>query len=127
MAKEALTSKFTIVYGDDGIVRVKPKPGIIAELADVQLYYETCARLTGGHPAPFLVDSTEEYAVTREGQQYASDHSASRLATAVIVSSAFSKNAFNLYLRIFKPMSPMRMFTDVATAEEWLLTFLPAE
>ncbi|TND07451.1 MAG: hypothetical protein FD123_3229 [Bacteroidetes bacterium] len=124
MAKEALTSKYSIVYGDDGILRVKPKADVIVDLEDAIIYFEACERLTEGKRVPVLLDSTDDYTVSRKAQQYSSEKSKTRLATAVVSSSSFIQFTINLYVSVFKPATPIRMFSNEEEAIAWLKQFM---
>lgn len=120
MAKEAMTAKFWLIYGDDGILRVKPRPNAEVDLDDVILYFENADRLTEGQKVPVLVDSTEPYTTSKRGQQYSAQRSHNRIATAVVTTSTITNMLTNTYVSVFKPASPIRLFTSETEAIEWL-------
>lgn len=124
MAKEAVTAKYWLALGDDGILRVKIREECSVHIEDIRLFYEAYDRLTDNRPVPWLVDATKSYSITREAQEYGAAQSHRRLGMAVITGSAWTKVMLNAYSSVFRPQSPLRVFTNEADALEWLQQFL---
>lgn len=124
MAKEAMTAKYWLQLGDDGILRVKIREECFVNIEDIRLFYEAYERLTGEVPVPWLVDATKSYSITREAQEYGAAQSHRRLGMAVITHSTITRIMLNAYTTMFRPKSPLRVFTDEADAIEWLKQFL---
>ena len=78
-----------------------------------------------------LVDASEEYEVTEEAKAYGQTDEATknRIAIAYVTSSFTNKIMFNLYLKVYKPRVPLKMFTNKNAALKWLNSFyvLPGE
>jgi hypothetical protein len=121
MAKEAVLETVTMSYGDDGILRIKINEGAVIGLPQAKLQFETIRRLCGEGKILVLIDSSATHTVTKEAQEYASQNVGNRIATAVINPNPFSKISLNLFLRIFRPVTPYKMFTSEERACEWLM------
>lgn len=120
MAKEAILETMNMVYGDDGILRIRITEGAAIGLAQARLQFDTIRRLCGDNKVLALIDARASHTVTKEAQAYASQQVGNRIATAVVSANSFSKIALNLFLRIFKPASQFRMFSNEESAVEWL-------
>jgi hypothetical protein len=120
MAKEALTSTVTMSFCEDRILRITIFPNAHIDLEEAKANYAASSRMTNGEPVLALVDARNDSTVTRRAQEYASSQSHLRLATAVISENPFSRVMTNLYLLLFRPVAPVRLFLDEETALEWL-------
>jgi hypothetical protein len=120
MAKEAVLETMQMSYGDDGILRIRIKEGAVIGLAQIRLQSEMIQRLCGDAKIPVLIDASLSHTVTKEAQEYGAHSVGNRVATAVVNPNPFSKIGFNLYLRIFRPSTPYRIFTSEENAEKWL-------
>lgn len=120
MAKEAVLETVLMTYGEDGILRIRINEGVTIGLEQAKLQFETIRRMCGDDRILVLVDATRSHTVTKEAQEYAAQNVGNRIATAVIASNAFSKISLNIYLSIFKPVSPFRMFMNEELATKWL-------
>lgn len=121
MSKEAVLETVTMSYGDDGILRIKINEGAVIGLTQAKLQFETIRRICGDGKILVLIDTSASHTVTKEAQEYASQNVGNRIATAVINPNPFSKISLNIYLRIFKPVTPYKMFFSEESACEWLL------
>jgi hypothetical protein len=120
MSKEAVLETVTMSYGDDGILRIKINEGAVMGLPQAKLQFETIRRLCGEGKILVLIDATASHTVTKEAQEYAAQNVGNRIATAVINPNPFSKISLNLFLRIFRPTTPYRMFSNEENASAWL-------
>jgi len=115
-----MTAKFWLSYGDDGILRVRICEFAEIEAEDAVLYVENFARVAGSGPSLVLVDATASHTITREAQEYIAKHLPPRIATAVVTTNAISMMFTNLYVSLFKPANPVRIFKTEEDAVEWL-------
>lgn len=120
MAKEAVLETVIMSFGDDGILRIRINEGAAIGLAQAKLQYETIRRLCGDGKTAVMVDARANYTVTKEAQEVAAQHANKRIATAVLGSSPIVKISLNLYLSIFKPTTPYKLFSTEEAAIEWL-------
>ena len=110
---------------EDGIICVHFKEGleITPEVQDrlFKIYNEICQ----GERRPFLFTAEEYVSVTKEGREYATEmvHLFPRSASAVLVKSVAYKIVANFYLRVNKPKSPYKVFSDEEKAIKWLQGF----
>ena len=120
MAKEAVLETVLMVYGDDGILRIRINDGAVIGLAQAKLQTETIRRLCGDTKLPVLVDARANYSITKEAEEYGAQQAANRIATAVLSSSPFAKLTLNIFLGIFKPTTKFKAFSDEEDAVKWL-------
>lgn len=120
MAKEAVLETVLMTYGDDGILRIRINEGAVIGLSQAKLQFETIRRLCGDGKILVLVDATQSHTITKEAQEYAAQNVGNRIATAVVNPNSISKITLNLFLKIFKPASPFKSFTNEANALKWL-------
>lgn len=120
MAKEALLSTAAMSYGDDGILRIRILANATIGIEQVKLQYEYTRHLCGTGNVPVLVDARHTFSITREAQQYSAQQSAGRIATAVVTNNPVTRILTNTYVKIFKPASPVKMFSGEEEAVMWL-------
>ena len=120
MAKEAVIETAVMIYGDDGILRIRINEGAHIDLAQAKLTRETIRRLCGETKIPVLVDATVRYTITKEAEEFGAQNANNRIATAVISSNPFGKISLNIFLAIFKPSTTFKFFMNEEKAVEWL-------
>jgi len=76
-------------------------------------------------PLPCVVDNGKSKASSKEIRDYfASDEVGSVIsASAVVMNSVVTKIAINLFLQFSKPKYPVKLFTEVDKAVEWVSQF----
>ena len=125
------TSVAEMHIDDDGILQIRFFKGAKITLEKIEEYYRLSNELLGGKKALVLVDASEEYEVTEEAKAYGQTDEATknRIAIAYVTSSFTNKIMFNLYLKVYKPRVPLKMFTNKNAALKWLNSFyvLPGE
>ena len=121
MAKEAVLETVTMSYGEDGILLIRIEEGAAIGIRQAKLQFETIRRLCGDGKILVLIDASANHTVTKEAQEYAANNVGNRIATAVINPNPFSKISLNIYLTIFRPQTPYKMFSNEEDAREWLL------
>ena len=122
--KEAYTTTASMILGEDGILRVKLKKGARIKVADLENHFRVTERLLEGRKALVLVDARTDYFISPAARAFSSKASAAtRIATAFVTRSKAGMHFINLYIRINKPSTPTRFFTDIKEAETWLLSF----
>ena len=132
MAKEAVLESVNMSLGEDGILRIKVIENAAIGLSQAKLQVETIRRLCGDRCSgaffagcgegkiAVIIDARASHEVTKEAQEYFAQHVGNRIATAVLASSPIAKISLNLYLSIFKPSTPYKLFNSEAGAVEWL-------
>ncbi|MGL4598636.1 MAG: hypothetical protein ACRCYO_14055 [Bacteroidia bacterium] len=120
MAKEALTSTISMSFSEDKILRITIFQNAHIDLEEAKANYAASGRMTGDEAVVVLVDARNDYTVTRRAQEYASTQAHLRIGTAVISENPFSRLLTNLYMLIFRPASPVRLFLSEESALEWL-------
>ncbi len=129
--KKAETSVAEMRIDEDGILNIKIKKGAHLTLEKIQEYFEVSNNLLGDRSALVLFDASEKYSITEEAKAYGQTEDATkkRIAIAFVTNSMANKLMFNLYLKIYKPKVPTKMFSNKTSALSWLKTFfvLPGE
>ena len=75
---------------------------------------------------PCLFDITKVRQSTKEARDYMADEGNELvLASAILVTSPMLRMMANFFISVNKPKNPTRMFTDMASALEWLAPFKP--
>jgi hypothetical protein len=120
MAKEAVIETAVMIYGDDGILRIRINEGANIDLSQAKLTNETIRRLCGDAKILVLTDATAQYTITKEAQEFGAQHVDNRIATAVLSSNPLGKISLNIFLSIFKPSTKFKFFTNEEKAVEWL-------
>ena len=119
---KVITSIADMYLDEDDILRIRILPGVDVTLDRMKENYEASLRLLEGRKALVLTDATAEYKITEEAKAFAASDEAgrSRVALAYLTASITNKLMFNLYLKIYKPVVPTRMFSSEDAALRWL-------
>lgn len=120
MAREAVLETVTMSYGDDGILRIKINEGAAIGLPQAKLQFETIRRLCGEGKILVLIDARADHTVTKEAQKYTAQNVGNRIATAVINPNPLSNISLNLVLKVFRPTTPYKLFSNEENASAWL-------
>lgn len=125
------TSVAEMHIDDDGILQIRFFKGATVTLDKIKEYYRVSNDLLAGKKALVLIDATEDYNVTDEAKAFGQTDEATknRIAIAYVTSSLANRIKFNLYLKIYKPKVPLKMFTSKDSALKWLNSFyvMPGE
>lgn len=128
---KANTSVAEMHIDDDGILQIRFFKGVTITLDEIKEYYKVSNELLAGKKALVLVDASEDYNVTDEAKAFGQTDEATknRIAIAYVTSSITNRIMFNLYVKIYKPKVPLKMFTSKKSALKWLNSFyvMPGE
>ena len=122
---KVVTSVSEMYIDDDGILRIKILPGAKMTIDTLKEYLETSSKLLNGKKALVLVDGSADYEITEEAKAYGSSKEVTdtRIAIAYVTKSISNKLMFNLYLSVYKPAVPTKMFSSENSGLKWLKTF----
>ena len=122
---KVVTSVSEMYIDDDGILRIKILPGAKMTIDTLKEYLETSSKLLNGKKALVLVDGSADYEITEEAKAYGSSKEVTdtRIAIAYVTRSISNKLMFNLYLSVYKPAVPTKMFSSENSGLKWLKTF----
>ncbi|MFL5763469.1 MAG: hypothetical protein ACJ77K_05950 [Bacteroidia bacterium] len=128
---KVITSVAEMYMDEDDILRMRILPGADITLDKVKENYEASLRLLNGRKALVLTDGTAEYTISDEAKHFSAgpEASAGRIAVAYLTRSVTNKLMFNLYLKIYAPLVPTKMFSSEDAALRWLRSFyvMPGE
>jgi hypothetical protein len=117
-------AKFQIRLRPDGIVHVTWKFDAVMDGADAVAGINALSQLTGGRPAPLLVDSRNAGVMTRTARMEFAERSDNISAVAILVLTPLSRIMGNFYLNVSKPVSPTRILDNEEEAVTWLLGYV---
>ena len=81
--------------------------------------------LAKGKAYPVLIDGRGVRFITKEARDYlGKEGSAQIIAGAMIVGSPLTQMLGNIFMRLNRPASPARLFTDEEAAKIWLQKFI---
>jgi len=106
---------------EDGILWHRIDSETVSE-EDARDVLRIVGELTGGRPAPAVVDMRSIGFASKEARQKfaGSPESSYEIATGLVVSSSSSRIMAQAFLKLSKPDRPVGVFTDMAEAREWV-------
>lgn len=124
--EKIITRTAEIVLGDDGIIRKRIFDDLEIDTADSIENCKAILVLTRNYPCLLLTDWRDiALRITREAREYYAgpEISKHRVAEALLINSMATRITANFYLRVNKPITPTRLFTEEQKAIDWLYSF----
>jgi len=118
------TRTVTITLREDGILQVHALPGFDQGENDARENLDACRHLVEGKKVPVLVNTILQGTLDRQARNAYATGSDFALAQAILVNSAFTRIAANVFIRVAHPVHPTKMFTSEDEAIQWLKGFL---
>jgi len=121
------TATAQIVLRDDGVLVVQIRKGARQQIADAQANLDAAIAEGAGKRRPLLVDITGTPPLDAETRHHYSGQALNLGFTAlalVVEGSPLGLMMGNVYFRVAKPGIPTHLFTDQASAMEWLKGYL---
>ncbi len=111
---------------EDGILWHRIDSETVSE-EDARDVLQIVGEITGGRPAPAVVDMRSIGFASKEARQgfAGSPESSHEIATALVVSSSSSRIMAQAFLKLSKPDRPIGVFTDIAEARDWAGQYRP--
>jgi hypothetical protein len=122
--KEGFTTVAKIIIDDDNIVHIIIKEGANIDTPQVKNIYELIDRMYEGRPPLVLLDGRCDYKLTSDARAYIAENAKSRVASALVTNNIAMKSLFNIFIKINKPATPYRIFTNLDEALSWLKSFI---
>jgi len=106
-----------------GILRVVHPRGIRVAVDEARRIRDAHEKACGGSKVPVLVDARGVASVTLEARRMGAGPEVARLTSrlAILVGGPVSALLGNFFQQVTRPIYPTRMFTEVESAEAWLL------
>ena len=121
--REITHEKFRMTLPPDGVVRLVWAP-LPSGLEDARATITAMTELTGGRPAPLLVDTTHAGPQDRAARMEFINRHEVVAAVALIVGNPLSRMMATFFVNVSKPKAPTRLFEDEAAALAWLKGYL---
>ncbi|MCK6649847.1 MAG: hypothetical protein L6Q66_09340 [Bacteroidia bacterium] len=122
----AIPNCVLITMHSNGIIEIKWDPALQeitkSNLIEVRSYIKEFGM---DKKVPVLVATCDFLSITAEARAYSASDEGQEytLANAVLIDNMAKSMAFNIYMKINKPQTPTRSFSDREKAIEWLLSF----
>jgi len=102
------------------------KDGIILDIPEQMEHLKALIRITNGKKTPFVVTAGKQVNITPQARDNAIviEDDSPVCATAVVVQNLAYRLIADFYMRINKPKTPYKVFTDQKSAFEWCGQFL---
>lgn len=115
----------TCLLWEDRVIRGQFLRGAEVTLDDARENIAATAKLTGGRRRAVLIDLRGIRTQSAEARAYLAGPEATKitLAVALWIASPISRALGNFFLGFNRPETPARLFTDEASAVEWLVSF----
>jgi len=125
LMNKVITSVAEMYIDEDGILRIKILTGTKLTIVAMKEYLEASYKLLNGKKALVLFDGTAEYEVTEEAKAFGASKEVqdTRIAIAFVTKSITNSLMFNLYLKVYKPEVPTKMFSSNESGLKWLRSF----
>lgn len=129
--KKITTSVAEMYIDEDGILRIKILPGVNINKENFKEYFDASVKLLEGKKALVLFNASSEYTITDEEKKIGTSKEVAdtRIAIAYVTRSLANKLMFNLFISVYRPTVPAKMFASEAKGLKWLKSFyvLPGE
>ena len=118
---EVKETPYIRMFIEDGILHIYYKKIDNMDLEIAQQCVHARKDFTKNQVYPCLVDVIQMKSSTKEARDYfAKEGNEGISANALIVNSSAFKMMANFYIMVNRPQNPTRLFTDKASALEWL-------
>lgn len=115
-------NKFEIFILTPTIFKLKPRVNVELEVQDAVEIRKNFLALAGGRKWAVLVDGANFFSTTNEFRQLSASaaYTNLRLALAIVTNSMANKILGNFFIKVNKPSTPTRLFSNEAEALAWL-------
>lgn len=120
------TSVSIITIHENGVGQMHFKDGIILDVPGQMEHLDALIKIANGKKMPFVVTAGKEVNITPEARNNAIiiEDISPVCATGVVVQNLAYRLIADFYLKINKPKTPYRVFTDQKAAFDWCLQFV---
>lgn len=121
---EVTHPKFRMWLRPDGVVQLVWVAHVPSDLEDAIATIDAMTEITGGRPAPLLVDATLAGPQDRAARMEFIRRHEVVSAVALIVGNPLSRMMGNFFINVNRPKAPTRLFEDESSALAWLTEFV---
>jgi hypothetical protein len=120
------TSVSVLTIHENGIGQMHFKDGIILDVPEQMEHLNALIQITNGKKTPFIVTAGKHVNITPQARNNAIviEDDSPVCATAVVVQNLAYRLIADFYMKINKPKTPYKVFTDQKAAFEWCRQFL---
>ena len=126
MKSEMVRTKTAELWIEDDILQCKILPNAEITIDEGKKIMEISMRLSNAKRIPVLADMGRIKSMPRESRAYLSGEEAKKtaIALALVTETPISKIVGNFLLGLNKPSYPIKMFTTLQDAQQWLNGFI---
>lgn len=106
------------------VLLVDYKKRSIIDLKAVKNSVQEREKFTKNAPLLVIADISKIEYFTKAARSYLAGPSNKTAATAIVFRSKIQEVIGNIYIKFHKPKTPVKLFTRISDAQEWLQTFL---
>ncbi len=106
------------------ILLVDYKKRSIIDLKAVKNSVQEREKFTKKAPLLVIADISKIEYFTKAARSYLASPSNKTAATAIVFHSKIQEVIGNIYIKFHKPKTPVKLFTRISDAQEWLQTFI---
>ena len=112
-------------FDEDGVFRSVTKKDKTVDKQAMQITFDYIHQFKCSEKICWIGDITNASPVEKEARAYAAEETPKFIrALAVITNSSVSKMMADLFLLVYKPPYPTKLFTNEKDAKEWIKRFL---
>jgi len=114
--------KFELFILDKHIYKLKPRAGVELDVEDGYELRRNFLIFSKGNKFAVLTDASSFFSTTNELRELlaSKEFTDKRFATAIVTQSMASKIIGNFFIRVNKPASPTKLFSNEEEAFQWL-------
>lgn len=128
MTKVIELDKAIVEKLDNNIIQLTFKDGVEFELADAFQVDKAFESLSESKPYLSLVDASNVFgSISKEARDHfakPNEINSRRIAEALVANNIALQLIARFYINFHKPNNPVKVFTDINKAKEWLLRIL---
>ena len=111
---------------EDGILHVHIKVDEVFEIADSHALVQARTRLVDGRRTPIIYTCSEFVIPSKEVREFVASENRSKMVTAdaFVVNSLPQRLVANFFIKINKPVRPVKVFDNFDAAREWILKYV---
>jgi hypothetical protein len=106
------------------VLLVDYKKRSIIDLKAVKNSVQEREKFTKNAPLLVIADISKIEYFTKAARSYLAGPSNKTAATAIVFRSKIQEVIGNIYIKFHKPKTPVKLFTRISDAQEWLQTFI---
>ncbi len=125
MKDRYIENEYVEIWFENGLVYEVFKPGTVINIAAAERIVKDRLTVSAGKTSPIFIDLRQMVATDNRSRSFLASEEAQEFlsAGALLINNEIQRLLMNLWLKIDRPYIPVKGFTDMAKALEWLETY----